>query len=354
MRLLGIPLSRPIVIPKYRITSIFTVLCEVGGSRDGPVGRSALWFLATGQAKVVMEALRYLAPLVSPDWDRSRADLRREINFLGYKGVSVMAIAALQMAVNDRDLRERGEALGKPRLHGRVPAYWSGFYLNDDDKQWAAEARTAVDRGFRAFKARVGSASVDEDVRRIQRLREVLPPGATLMLDANQAWDPSTAIEASRRLQPLSICWLEDPLVHNDYRGLADVVKGSPIAIAGGENEYLHEGFQQLLESGLQYLLADLERVGGFDEWSEVASLARERGATLTPHLYPHVAVRLCAALEQRETWLEYTDWWEPLMEEPLKVDAGDAIPGTSPGSGFDPAPAAVAKYALAPWETLG
>lgn len=354
VRLLAVPLSRSIQSPSYRFTDFFTILLQARAD-DGATGWSGLWFTNAEQAKVVLAALRYLAPTagIGAEPGLAAAALRRESNLLGYKGVMVIAMSGLEMGLTDLQLRRSGLSLGGTPRRARVPAYWSGFFLNDSLESWATEAQLAVSRGFGAFKARLGRATVAEDVARVATLRDALPPDAILMLDPNQAWGVDTALEAARLLSQYNVKWLEDPIVHNDYSGLARIVRESPIAIAAGENEYLHEGFEQLMDAGIRYLLADLERAGGFGEWNAIAATARSRGATLTPHLYPQVAVRLCAVLEQDETWVEYLDWWDPLMAQHLELSDGQLVVPTTPGTGFEPDPDAIERFALAGWEEL-
>jgi len=354
VRALAVPFSRPRESPNYRFTHLFTILCEISDPRGGR-GISGLWFPRREQAAVVLEALRYLAPVASLHADPQdvvRA-LRREISFLGYKGVSVMAMSALEMALYDLRLRT-GETTLPPHRRDRVRAYWSGFFLSDTVDTWRDDAARAVELGFRAFKARVGRPDLDEDDARVEALRAALPVDAALMLDANQAWDIDRAVAAARRLERHQLTWLEDPLVHCDYAGLAHMVRESPIPIATGENEYLPEGFLQLLDAGVHFLLADLERAGGVSGWDAISRMAADRGAVLTPHLYPHVAVQLCSRLEQEEQWLEYVDWWDPLMARPLTFADGHAVVDDVPGTGFDPDPEAVERYASSRWEELG
>ena len=43
--------------------------------------------------------------------------------------------------------------------------------------------------------------------------------------------------------------------------------------------------------------------------------------------------------------WLEYADWWNPILAEPLKVEDGMAIVDDSVGSGIAWDEEAVARY---------
>ncbi len=353
-RPLAVPFSRTIASPIYRFTHLFTLLCETE-DESGATGLAALWFPSEAQAKVVLEALRYLAPIAAEYAEPSELTraLRREMNFLGYKGVTVIAMSGFEMALHDLCLRRSAGDTTRPLVDATIPAYWSGYFLNESLDVWLAEAEIAADLGFRAFKARAGRPTLAEDVHRLSRLREALPPGSSLMVDAHQAWDVETAIEASRLLEPVDIKWLEDPVIHNDYAGLSQVVDGSPIPIAAGENEYLHEGFEQLIHTGVRYVLVDLERAGGIGEWWEISEFAREHQAIVTPHLYPHVTLTLLSRLRQEEKWLEYVDWWNPLMSRAIEFVDGCAVVPDTRGTGFDPDPEAVERFALANWEVL-
>jgi mandelate racemase len=34
--------------------------------------------------------------------------------------------------------------------------------------------------------------------------------------------------------------------------------------------------------------------------------------------------------------WLEYTDWWNMIVSEPLRIEEGMAIPQDKPGAGVE------------------
>ncbi len=115
-RMLAVPFSRPRSSPNYHFTHLYTILCEVTGD-GGERGIAGLWFPRREQAAVVLEALRYLAPIASahPDPRAAVTALRREMSFLGYKGVSVMAMSGLEMALFDLRLRTGQTTLPPPR-----------------------------------------------------------------------------------------------------------------------------------------------------------------------------------------------------------------------------------------------
>lgn len=76
----------------------------------------------------------------------------------------------------------------------------------------AADARDAVERGFSCVKVKVGYLPVDDDVARVSEVREAVGPGVAVRLDANRGWDEPTAREALRRLAPLQLEVVEEPV----------------------------------------------------------------------------------------------------------------------------------------------
>ncbi|HEX6870461.1 MAG TPA: mandelate racemase/muconate lactonizing enzyme family protein [Micromonosporaceae bacterium] len=353
-----IPFRKPIVTPNYLIDGIDTIMVRVMDA-DGATGFALLWCVRPDQVPVLIEAVRYLSPCVKGHPPASagtiHARLRNDANFLGLKGAGVFALSALDMAVHDLRCRRLGVSLGKlsGQVRDRVPVYWSGLMLTETDADLVREAGELVDRGFRACKIRVGRNSIDEDARRIALIRDHTPPDTVLMLDAVQYYTPQEAVRACRRFAEFSPHWLEEPVVHNDAAGLRYVVDRSEIPIASGENEYLPEGFHALMETGLDYLLVDLERVGGITGWHTTASLASVSTTVMTPHVYPHVCVQLGSAMPQREVWVEYMSWWDELMSYELRVESGQMVVPDVVGSGVDPDPVALDRFAVTGWQAL-
>lgn len=358
-RVISIALDPKIVTRFYTIPTIEMVVVRMRDS-DGVEGFSTLWCFGQPQARVLLAALDYLAPFACRETpgpvSKCAAAMRREINFLGFKGVSVFALSAIDMALHDLACRRAEVSLGSAlgRRLDRIPAYWSGLFSNQSLPDLLDEVDSKLAEGFRAFKVRTGKGSLHEDVERVTAVARRLPDGATLMIDAVQSWSVEQTLAAVGPLADLGARWLEDPLVHNDYAGLATVVQASPIPIATGENEYLREGFDQILAAGPRYLLADLERVGGVTEWLAVADAAGRQGAVLTPHVYPQVALQLCSALDQSEHWIEYIPWWDALLTEKLRVEDGTIAVPDRPGSGLELDQDAVGAHAVTAWLAMG
>lgn len=107
--------------------------------------------------------------------------------------------------------------------HEAVPAYGSaGFYAEGKGlPELQAEIERLVELGFRAVKMKVGSLSLEEDLERIALVRRTLPPGAGLMIDANRAYEPKTALRMAERAEAYDVLFFEEPTNPDDLEGAA-------------------------------------------------------------------------------------------------------------------------------------
>ncbi|GAB4155364.1 MAG: dipeptide epimerase [Planctomycetaceae bacterium] len=85
-------------------------------------------------------------------------------------------------------------------------------------------ARELVEEGFTTIKVKVGTVP-DEDIERVQIVREEIGPERELVIDANCGWDAPTAIEACQRMDELglNVSLFEQPTTNGDYAALAEV-----------------------------------------------------------------------------------------------------------------------------------
>jgi mandelate racemase len=66
----------------------------------------------------------------------------------------------------------------------------------------------------------------------------------------------------------------------------------------------------------------------------------------MSSHLFPEVSAHLLAVTPTRH-WLEYVDWANPILAEPLHIVEGKAVVADRPGNGLAWDADAVAHYRL-------
>lgn len=288
------------------------------------------------------------------------ADLHQDALHSGRHGAVMRGLSAVDIALWDRNARSVDLPLWRylgAACTDAVPAYASGGYYYPDDPVGAvaAEMDGHRQRGFRAFKVKVGGAPLAQDVARLAAVRDAIGADAPLMLDANSRWrdDLPAALRALRAFAPFDPYWIEEPFAAEDVTNHARLVPRTDIPVATGELLGGRWSFKRLLDAeAVGILQPDAGVCGGISEYRRIAATAASFGIPVAPHSLEDVHVHLLATMAD-PTFIECFP--DPGLH-PLKrvVDAqlevtGDgriALP-TRPGLGFDFVDEAVERYAI-------
>ena len=276
--------------------------------------------------------------------------LQRVLMIWGRRGLGMFAIAGVDLALWDL----AGKSLGAPvwrllggRAQPSVRAYASLLrYASPSDVEQVAAALAAD--GYTAIKLH------QTDVESVAVARDAVGEDVELMLDTNCPWTVEEAIAMARRLEPLALRWLEEPVwPPEDYAGLARVRAAAAVPIAAGENESTAFGFRALLDAGAADIVQpSVTKVGGLSEMRKVAVLASAANVTLVPHSFyygPGLAATLHFALATPGVpYVEFPtcELEASLLAEPLRCVDGRVTIGEAPGLGADPDPGVIARYA--------
>ena len=83
----------------------------------------------------------------------------------------------------------------------------------------------------------------------------------------------------------LLFAWIEEPVAPDALTDYAFLSKTSPIPIAGGEHEYLSDGFRGLAErNAVSVFQPDINWCGGLTSLIEIYRIAEEAGIRVVPH----------------------------------------------------------------------
>jgi mandelate racemase len=277
------------------------------------------------------------------------AALARRFALIGVQGIVRMAMAGFDVACWDALARAAGLPLA--RLLGgetsRIPAYNScGLGLMPPQKL-ADEAERLTAGGFTAMKLRLGYATLAEDIAALHAVRKRVPAGTLIMVDYNQALTVAEALTRGHALEHEGVYWLEEPIRHDDYAGAARLARVLRTPIQIGENFSEPHGMAAAIAAGAcDYVMPDLERIGGVTGWQRAAGLAAAHRIEMSSHLFPEVSAHLLAATPTRH-WLEWVDWANAIVEEPLRIEGGYAVVPERPGNGLSWDETAVEKYRM-------
>ena len=273
----------------------------------------------------------------------------------GAIGPIMQAVSGVDIALWDLAGKFHGrpvaELLGA-RGGARLPCYASGV----GPAHAAAQARRAIEAGFRAVKLKVGF-DPETDLRNVAEVRKAIGPETALLVDANQAWDVDQAVTMARFLAEYEVRWLEEPVPSTEPEQLAQVARQSPVPVAAGENIYGHQDFRRFFEAGaIRIAQPDITKTGGLSEGRLIGELASAWQVPVAPHFYggavgAAATLHLFAALP-RGLWVEWDVNANPLRDD-LVTDGWDVRDGSvrlpaGPGLGVELDPAALARYRAA------
>jgi mandelate racemase len=334
-----VPMTFALGTSQARITRAPLLLIDLE-TAEGITGRAYLFCYLRAAVPAMAAMLGEIGHMVEGErvvpaqlWDR----LAQRFMLIGVQGVVRMAMAGLDVAAWDALAIAAGVPLatfvgGEPRP---ILAYNScGLGLMPPDEV-AEEAEKLLACGFRAVKLRLGYPTLKEDLAAVHAARRRIGDDVILMVDYNQVLSVSEALARGRALDRESIYWLEEPIRHDDYAGCASLKQALTTPIQIGENFSLPVAMETALAAGAaHYVMPDLERIGGVTGWRRAAALAAEQRIRMSSHLFPEVSAHLLAATPTAH-YLEYVDWADGLVQEPLRIVDGHAIIPQRPGNGL-------------------
>lgn len=347
----------PVLVPMRRVlgTSVMQVkqapllLIDLL-TEEGVTGRAYLFCYldAAGPAAaaLVRDCAAFLAGQSAAPASVRRA-LQSRFKLIGLRGITAMVAAGIDMACWDA----LGVAAGMPlaRLLGGelkpTPAYNSNGLGLLDPGAAASEALELVAEGFGAIKMRLGRARAEDDLAAVRAVRKAIPSSVHLMADYNQALSPAAARERCRQLDGEGLYWIEEPIRHDDYEGNAGLAALLDTPVQIGENFAGPAAMaHSLARHASDFVMPDVERIGGVSGWLEAAALAHAAGVEMSTHLFPEISSHLMAVTPTAH-WLEYVDWAGAILQQPLAVADGCITPPDRPGSGLAWDEDAVKRY---------
>jgi mandelate racemase len=343
-------LKRPVVARIGTITQWPLVLIDLA-TEEGIIGRAYL-------APYIVKAMRYLVPALNDLGTELQGRrvapfelfdaARKSLHFVGYEGLSAIAVAGLDMAAWDTLARAAnvplcvllGGSVGAVRCYNS-----NGLWL----KAPAAVAAEAIERraegGFDGLKLRLGRDSLAEDLTTITAVRKAVGSDINLMVDFNQGLDFAEALQRCHAIDDLGLAWIEEPIVYDNLDGYAKLAADLKTPIQIGENFYgprdLHKALQR---QACDLVMLDFMRIGGVTGWLRAAAICGAAGVPMSTHLYPEVAAHVMRVTETAH-WLEWQDWANPILQQPYAVKAGRIHVPNLAGIGLEWNEAAVAAH---------
>ena len=316
---------------------------------NGVVGHSMVFTYTPMALKPVAELIRDFEALVKGEPlapAEIEQKLARRFRLLGTQGLVGIALAAIDMALWDALARSHGTSL--VRLLGGVekPVQAYGAVGYDGVERSARVAEDWAKRGFTGVKAKIGYPTVQEDVAVIRAMKSAVGEDVAIMVDYNQCLTPVEAVQRMRVLDGEGLTWVEEPTLAHDYAGHALVAREAATPIQCGENWWGPLDLSHAIDAqASDYVMPDVMKIGGVTGWLRASALAQARGIRVSNHLWPEISAQLLCVTPTAH-WLEYADWWNPIVEEPLAIENGVANVAGAMGTGVTWNESAVERFA--------
>jgi len=273
----------------------------------------------------------------------------------GGHGERSVAVGTLDMAVWDAVAKIAGKPLYRllaDRYRGgkaddSVWVYAAGGYYYPD-KGLAAlqeEMRGYLARGYRVVKMKIGAVPLDEDLRRIEAVLEVVGGGKHLAVDANGRFDLPTALACAEALRPYGLFWFEEPGDPLDFALQAELGRKYDGPMATGENLFSHQDARNLLLYGglrpdRDTLQFDCALSYGLVEYLRTLRVLEEQGWSsrrVVPHGGHQMSLNLAAGLHLGGNE-SYPEVFQPFggFADGIAVEDGRVRLPEVPGIGFE------------------
>ena len=343
------PMTEPHQTASGTITESPLVLIDIL-TDTGIIGHSMVFTYTPAALKPTADLIRNFEALVKGEVlspQEIGLKLANRFKLLGTQGLVGIALAAIDMALWDAFARMQNLPLVQ-LLGGEnkpIRAYGAIGYDGVDGcakvaEQWAA-------RGFTGIKAKIGYSTVQQDVAVIKAMRKAVGADMAIMVDYNQCLDPAEAVQRAHILDDEGLTWIEEPTLAHDYAGHALVSREARTPIQCGENWWGSMDMLNAIEAKASDLvMPDVMKIGGVTGWIKAASIANDKGIPVSNHLWPEISARLLCCTPTAH-WLEYSDWWNPVLAEPLRIEKGMAIIDNSVGTGVEWNEDAVSRFSV-------
>jgi L-fuconate dehydratase len=305
---------------------------------------NALWDLFAKERKVPLwKLLSDLSP-------------QQIVNAIDFRYITDALNKQQALDILNRQVDYKADNEAKLRAIG-VPAYTtSPGWLGYTDEKMLKLTQEAMDQGFKLLKYKCGK-SLEDDKRRLRKVRELVGPDYAIAIDANQVWDVDDAITWINELKEFKLTWIEEPTSPTDVVGHAKIAAGiAPTRVATGEMAGSRIIFKQLLQAkGFSVMQIDATRVAGVNENLANILMAAKYSVPVCPHaggvglceMVQHLAMFDAVAVTGHHAGriVEFVDHLHEHFVVPTDIQNGSYIAPLQPGAGAQMHQASIDTY---------
>ncbi|MGY4573685.1 mandelate racemase/muconate lactonizing enzyme family protein [Bradyrhizobium sp. USDA 3256] len=279
-------------------------------------------------------------------------EIRYKLHLFGRNGTVNYSLAGIEIALWDIWGKAHNASIHELLGGGRrlaFEAYASLLPYRAPDVVAKISAR-AVAEGYAAIKLH------EIEMPPIRAARAAIGPDVALTVDTNCPWTLEQAKSMARQMADCNVMWLEEPIwPPENFSALAELNRGSGIAIAAGENVGSVREFSTMLAlNAVTYVQPSVTKIGGIAEMQKVFVLADSHNVTVAPHspyfgpgfaATLHLAATLPYAVQIERVYLNLEASPFGAM---INLKDGRLIVPSGPGLGIEPDLALLTRYRVA------
>ncbi|MDZ7765899.1 MAG: enolase C-terminal domain-like protein [Melioribacteraceae bacterium] len=207
------------------------------------------------------------------------------------------------------------------------------------------EFKRYLDMGFESCKMKIGGASLNEDLARIEAALKIVDKGSALAVDANGRFDLRTAVKYAEAIEPFGLKWYEEPVDPLDFQSLAALSESLKMPLATGENIFSLPDSRNLILYGnlnpnRDYLQMDPVLGYGLTEYIRILNMLKDKGWSskrCIPHGGHQFGLHIAAGLELYGNE-SYPEVFLPFgkFSDNMKLENGIIKLNSAPGIGYE------------------
>ncbi len=211
--------------------------------------------------------------------------------------IAMSAIAVIEIACWDI----MGQSLGKPvyqllggAVRDRIKAYANGWYtVERTPHEFHQAAKRVIEKGYRALKLdpfgagfyELDRAEKSRAVALVEAVRDAVGPDSEILVEMHGRFNPATAVEIARELEPFKPSWIEEPVPPENLAALKKVAEKVSIPVATGERLHTRYDYRTLFElQAADIIQPDITQFGGLLETKKLAAWAEIYYVLVAPH----------------------------------------------------------------------
>jgi galactonate dehydratase len=276
-----------------------------------------------------------------------------------WRGGSVLmsALSAVDMALWDI----KGKALSAPvwkliggKCREAVPCYANCWFAGAKEPlEFAEKAVAAVEKGFKGLKwdpfgknyRQLPPEDFKKALKCVEKVKEATDGRAEILIECHGRFDMPTALRLCNALEEFDPYWVEEPLIPDTMRALADLRSRVRVPIAFGERLYTSQQIMEAVEGEVcDYLQPDSSHAGGITEMKKIAGICDARHIPFCAHNPSGPvanAVTLALGVSTpgytiHETLFNDVPWRKDVVDEDVRFVDGMMYPSDRPGLGIE------------------